>query len=180
MLIAKAPEKEFADFPLPEAGTVQAVCCGVWDIGLQKFSYNGEEKILHKVVIAWELNQLIESPDSEYNGKPYMLTKTYTVSLAEKANLRHDLESWRGKPFTAEEIANGFDLEKLYGVNCLLGVSHVESKKEAGKFFANISALLPLAKGMEHIKPVREQNAQPPKWVLERAANAVSADENPF
>jgi hypothetical protein len=103
-IIAKDAGKQFPKLPLPESGTTQAVCCAVWDLGLQKTSFNGEDKIQHKIIIAWEISQLIDAPDSEYHGKPYMLNKRYTLSLGEQANLRKDLESWRGKPFTAEEI----------------------------------------------------------------------------
>ncbi len=169
-IIAKNNEKEFPKFPLPEPGTIQAVCCGIWDIGLQSHEYKGEKKIKHDVVIAWEIAQLIDSPESEYHGKPYMLSKTYTLSLGEMANLRKDLESWRGKPFTETEINSGVDLEKLYGVNCLIGVKHTE---KSGKTYANISAILPLAKGMEHIRPVRKADEEAPKWVVEKRNNSL-------
>lgn len=184
-IVAKATEKEFEKFPLPDEGTVQAVCAGVWDIGLQSTPFlderTGQPKVMHKVVIAWEINQMIDAPESEYHGKPYMLSKTYTVSLGEKSNLRHDLESWRGKPFTDEQIKEGFDVEKLYGVNCLVGVTHVTKND---KTFANITAILPLLKGAEKMTPVRAKDEPAPKWVLEKAAQAVKivdvADDNPF
>ena len=169
-IVAKASEKEFEKFPLPDEGTVQAVCAGVWDIGLQKTVYNGQEKVQHKVVIAWELNQLIDAPESEYHGKPYMLSKTYTLSLYENARLRHDLESWRGKAFPEEQVREGFDIETLYGINCLLGVSHVTKND---KTFANITSILPPLKGMEKLAPVRTKDEPAPKWVLEKAAAAV-------
>lgn len=175
-IIAKGNE-EFQKFPLPDTGTVQAVCCGVWDLGLQKSSFNGEEKIQHKIVIAWELNQLINAPESEFHGKPYMLSNKYTLSLGDKANLRRDLESWRGKPFSAEEIKHGFNVEQLYGINCFLGVTHV-TKGE--KTFANVSAILPLVKGVEKIAPVRAQDEEPPKWVKELQAQAISEDDFPM
>lgn len=170
MIVAKDNEKKFEKLPLPEAGTVQAVCCAVWDLGIQKVTYMGEDKLQHKVIIAWEIAQLIDAPESEYNGKPYMLNKKYTLSIGEKANLRKDLESWRGKPFTSEELKSGVDLESLYGVNCLIGVKHEEKN---GVTYANVTALLPLAKGMTKIQPVRAKDEQPPKWVMEKIAEAV-------
>ena len=176
MIIAKASESNFEKFPLPESGTVRAVCCGVWDLGMQKTSFNGQDKIKHKIVIAWELDQLIESPESEYHGKPYMLSKTYTLSLYENANLKKDLESWRGKSFTDDEIQNGWDVENLYGINCLIGVAHVT---KGDKTFANVSALLPPTKGMEKLTPVRAKSEAPPKWVAEKQAQAIIEDD-PF
>lgn len=170
-------ESKFAKLPLPEAGTTQAVCCAVWDLGLQKTSYKGEEKIQHKIMIAWEIAQLIEAPESEYNGKPYMLKKKYTLSLGDKANLRKDLESWRGAPFAQNELNGGFDLEKLYGVNCLLGIKHEAAHDDASKVYANVTAILPLQKGTEKIQPVRARNEEPPKWVKEIQAQAVQPPE---
>jgi len=176
MIIAKSSGKEFDKFPLPEAGTTQAVCCGVWDLGMQESTFNGETKIRHKVVIAWELDQLIEAPESEYNGKPYMLSKTYTLSLFENAALKKDLESWRGKSFSQDEIDNGFDIETLYGINCLIGVAHV-TKGE--KTYANVSAILPPTKGMTKKIPVRAKDEAPPKWVVEKQEQAIKPESVP-
>ena len=192
-IIAKANDGEkFDTIPLPEPGTVQAVCCGVWDLGLQESTYNGETKLRHKIIIAWELAQLIDAPTSEYHGKPYMMSKTYTLSLYDNAALKKDLESWRGKPFTHEEIEAGVDVEKLYGVNCMIGVTHVPGYKDPSKTFAGVSAILPPVKGMERLVPVRKQDEQPPKWVVEKQAQAkeppaevvinaeLASSENPF
>ena len=172
-ILAKASDKEFEKFPLPDEGTVLAVCAGVWDLGMQKTSYNGIDKLQHKVVIAWELSQLIDAPESDYNGMPYMLSKTYTLSLYENSNLRKVLESWRGKSFDEETIKNGFDVEKLYGINCLVGVSHVT---KGDKTYANITSLLPLMKGIESIQPVRGKDDDPPNWVKEKQAMAVDPE----
>ena len=105
-----------------------------------------------------------------------MLTKKYTLSLGEQANLRKDLESWRGKPFSAEELAGGFDLEHLYGINCLLGIQH-EQNADGTKTYANITAILPPQKGMEKMIPVRANTDPAPKWVQEKAAQAVKDND---
>ena len=176
-LIAKDTSGDkFPKLPLPEAGTTQAVCCAVWDLGLQKSSYMGEEKIQHKIIVAWEIAEKINAPESEYHGKPYMLNKKYTLSLGEKSNLRKDLESWRGKPFTEAELKNGFDIENLYGINCLIGIKHEPDKKDASIVYANVTAILPPTKGMEKIVPIRARDEQPPKWVLEKMSQAVSVE----
>jgi hypothetical protein len=176
-IIAKAnSEKEFAKLPLPEAGTTQAVCCAVWDLGLQKTLFkneDGSDKVQHKIIIAWEISEKINEPTSEYHNKPYMLNKKYTLSLGEKANLRKDLESWRGKPFTEDEIKNGFDVEKLYGINCFIGVKHEPNKNDPSIVYANVSAILPLPKGVEKMTPVRGKDEPAPKWVQEKMAQAV-------
>ena len=175
-ILAKAGDEKFEKFPLPDEGTVQAVCAGVWDLGMQKTSYNGNEKLQHKIVIAWELNQMIDAPESDYHGMPYMLSKTYTLSLYENANLRKDLESWRGKPFDEQQIQEGFDVEKLYSVNCLVGVTHVTKNDRT---FANITSILPLMKGTESMAPVRKKDEAPPNWVIEKQKLAVEPEQDP-
>jgi hypothetical protein len=183
-LIAKdSSETKFAKFPLPEAGTTQAVCCAVWDLGLQQTMYkndDGTDKVQHKLIIAWEIVQKIDAPESEYHGKPYMLSKKYTLSLGEKANLRKDLESWRGRPFTADELKGGFDIEKLYGINCFIGIKHDADRNDASKVYANVSAILPLPKGTEKITPLRARDEAPPKWVLEKQAQAIAEPSDDF
>jgi hypothetical protein len=79
--------------------------------------------------------------------------KRYTASLNEKATLRKDLESWRGKPFTKEELA-AFDLEKLLGANGLFSVVHIKGRKDPSQTFAAIQSAMALPKGMERIAPV--------------------------
>lgn len=180
MLIAKnITGDKFPKLALPEAGTTQAVCCAVWDLGLQKTTYMGEEKIQHKIIVAWEITEKINAPESEYNGKPYMLNKKYTLSLGDKANLRKDLESWRGQPFTEAELNNGFDLEKLYGVNCYIGIKHEPDRKDPSKVYANVTAILPLPKGTEKIQPIRAKDEPAPKWVQEKMAQAIQEVEEP-
>lgn len=175
-------EKEFTKIPLPEPGTTLAVCCAVWDLGLQLSNFKNEDgsnKYQHKVIIAWEIQQKIDCPDSEYHGKPYMLNKKYTLSLNERATLRKDLESWRGTPFSKEQLDNGFDLELLYGINCLIGIKHEADRNDPNKVYANVSAILPPAKGMEKLIPDRGKDEAPPKWVQEKIAQAVQPEFEP-
>jgi hypothetical protein len=81
------------------------------------------------------------------NGKPFSCSKKYTASLNEKATLRHDLESWRGRAFTQEEL-KGFDLEKVIGVNAQVMVMH---NTKDGKTYANVATVTPLGKGQAKI-----------------------------
>jgi hypothetical protein len=111
----------------------------------------GEEKDLHQVRVTWELPEEKAVFKEENGEQPFVLSKDYTLSLYEKANLRKDLESWRGKQFTEEELA-GFDISKLIGVPCLLSVVHKTTQK--GKTFANISSVSSLAKGMTCAKQI--------------------------
>jgi hypothetical protein len=132
-IIAKKNKSEFT--PAPE-GLWQAVCIDVIDRGIEKTPW-GEA---HKVEVRWALED--KDPKTE---KPFMLIKRYTLSLHEKANLRRELETWRGKKFTSEEL-EGFDLEKLLAVNCQLQVIH--NVKDGGECYANVQAIVPAPKGV--------------------------------
>lgn len=127
-IIARAPESKFT--PAPE-GLHQAVCVDVHDLGLQKTPW-GEK---HKVIIVWQIDEI----DPE-NDKPFQVRQQYTLSLSDKANLRRDLECWRGRKFTDDEL-QGFDLEKLLGANCQLQIVH--NLGDEGRTYANVQAIVP-------------------------------------
>lgn len=130
--------------PAP-AGLHHAICTAIYDLGTQ-YSERFDNSA-HKVLIQWELpNERIEI-DGE--SKPRAISKQYTLSLHEKATLRKDLETWRGKGFSGKELL-GFDISKLLGVNCQIQIIH-NTKGE--KTYANISAILPLQKGMNKLSP---------------------------
>jgi hypothetical protein len=128
--------------PAPE-GTHQAVCVDVIDKGLQPNTFK-PGTMQHKIDLVW---QIAEARD---DGKPYQVYKRYTLSLNEKASLRHDLESWRGKPFTIDE-EHGFDVETVIGANCLVNIQH---RTVADKTYANVVSVMPLIKGMAKIAPL--------------------------
>jgi len=78
------------------------------------------------------------------DNRPYLVHKRYTCSLHEKSGLCKDLEAWRGKPFTPEELL-GFDLENLLGKPCMLSVIHVERN---GSTYANVSGVMKSPRGI--------------------------------
>ena len=147
-LIAKQPEqKEFEKVP---EGSHIARCISVVDLGTQVIEWAGKEKLSPKVSLRFEIpGERIQYKDKE--GKehdvPMTISQKYTRSLSEKANLRADLESWRGKAFTAEEL-DGFDIKSILGAPCMLSVVHVLSK-DGSKTYANIKSIMKLPKGME-------------------------------
>lgn len=122
--------------PAPQ-GVHQAVCCDVVDLGMVESEYQGEKKTVHKIRVVWQISEAME------DGRPFTVSARYTASLHEKARLRADLQSWRGRPFTKEELKD-FDTDDVIGGNCLLNVMH-ESRN--GKTYANVSAIMPLPKG---------------------------------
>lgn len=134
------------DFKLPPEGNHLAVCFALIDMGMQETSFGSK----HQVRMGWELcDELMD------DGRPFSVWKNYTASLNEKANLRKDLERWRGRAFTDEELA-GFDLKAVVGVPCLVQVTHNESGN--GKTYANVTGVSSLPKGIQ--KPERVNDLQ--------------------
>jgi hypothetical protein len=131
------------DFVPVPAGSHLGRCYRIIDLGTQKTEYMGETKFLRKVMFAWELHGEDEAgkPLVTADGKPMAIFKNYTLSLNEKANLRLDLQAWRGKPFTDEE-GRRFDISAVLGHWCMLNVIHRPGKE--GKVFANVSGISPV------------------------------------
>lgn len=129
------------DFQPCPAGVHQGVCVDVIDMGPLKVTWKGVEKQQHKIRVVWQVSDRMDT------GKPFIVQKRYTLSLHEKAHLRHDLESWRGRPFSDEESA-GFDVERLIGVNAMLNVTHV---KKGDATYANVVAIMPLMRNVPKI-----------------------------
>jgi hypothetical protein len=129
--------------PVP-AGSHIARCYRIVDLGTQQTEYLGQIKHLRKVMFGWELH----GEDNEGNplvtekGDPMAIFKNYTLSLNEKANLRLDLQGWRGKQFTDEE-SQRFDISNVLGAWCMLSVIH-RPGKDGNKMFSNVASISPI------------------------------------
>lgn len=137
-LMAKSNDDE-TNFVLTPEGLHHAICYSVYDLGTHYNDKFGKKE--HRVLIMWELPKVrIEIVKEEGAvDLPKAISKKYTLSLGEKANLRKDLQGWRGKSFTKQEL-KGFSLEKLIAVNCQLQVIH---NTKDDKTYANISTIIP-------------------------------------
>ncbi|HPA53434.1 MAG TPA: hypothetical protein PLP50_17720 [Thermoanaerobaculia bacterium] len=143
-------------------GSHQAVCCDVIDVGLVDVVQPDKSvKKVHKIDIVWQLPIV-----NEESGKRFTVRKRFTLSLSEKANLRKDLEAWRGKPFPKEIVETGFDVENLLGVNALLNVQHEASRE--GRVYANVKAIMALPQDMtpmvavDYVRKCDRDQAPPP------------------
>jgi hypothetical protein len=136
--------------PIKE-GIHKAICTGVFDFGLQFNERFNTKK--HEVLIQWELPEqriVIENKETGLEeDKPRATSKRYTLSLHEKAILRKDLETWRGRAFTPKEL-EGFDILAVLGINCQIQIIH---NTKGDKTYANVSAILPHSPGTESLKP---------------------------
>jgi len=125
-------------FEICPAGTYAARCYQIIDLGHQTVEWQGTAKVVPKVRVTWEVNEQMS------DGRPYSISKEYTASIGPKSNLSKDLEAWRGRPFTEDEL-RAFSLENVLGAPCMIGIAHVQKGE---KTFANINSIMALPKGM--------------------------------
>lgn len=170
--------------PIPQ-GAHLAICTMVADVGMQE-GFNGKPQ--RKVYLRFEVpDERVEfERDGQHVEGPAIIGKMYTLSLSEKANLRRDLENWRGRPFTADEL-KGFDLVNVLGKPCQIAVTH---DTKDGKTYANINGIMGLSKDQKPraatIKPENElveysveEHTQAsfdklPKWIKEKVEGRVT------
>jgi hypothetical protein len=134
-IMARLPERQHGT---PPGGLYPAVCADVVDLGLQRSNFGDKPKIR----IVWQAEERDE------HGRRFEFARTYTNSLAEKAALRRDLESWRGAKFTRDEL-EGFNLLRLLGANCQLQVMVETNDRE--QTYANVTAVLPPARNLPRL-----------------------------
>lgn len=121
-------------------------------IGTVETEYLGEKKNTFQVDITWELNNEMKVWKEGEEPKPVVVSKTYTLSLGSKSNLRPIVEGIVGGMSDAEAI--NFDVDEILGKSCLLNITHGTS--DSGKEFLKLQTSK-LMKGMEQPKPFNKQ-----------------------
>ena len=131
------------DFKPVPAGLHLARCYRIIDLGTQRSEYEGVEKHQRKIMLGWELHGKDDEGDELVTdrGDPLAIFKNYTLSWNDKANLRIDLQNWRNKPFTEEEMRR-FDIQTILGAWCMLTV--IQRPGKNGKLYANVKAVSPV------------------------------------
>lgn len=131
------------DFAIAPSGMHPAVCIAIVDEGDQvNKTFNSSAK---KVELGFEIQ-----PQGE---EPIVVYRQFTKSIGQRAALRAELESWRGKAFTDEELKS-FSLSKVLGAQCQLNIVHSPSK-DGSRTYANIKNILPKADAV--VTPTNEQ-----------------------
>lgn len=166
-------------------GVYIAICSGLIDLGIQVSEQFGTKS--RKMIVQWTI--LGETVDVNGEQLPRIMHKQYGFSLGSKSNLRKDLEAWRGRAFTEEEL-NGFDLKNILNVPCQM---QIITKERAGKSDVNnISGIMSLPKGnnvdklndadlvyfdIEDVSTYK-QFERIPKWVQEVIKQAENYEES--
>lgn len=124
-----------------ENGVYTAVSSAIIDLGLQR--NEKFEKVQRKFVLIWN----ILGEEVEINGEklPRTISKEYSFSIHEKSALRKDLQAWRGKAFSEEEL-QGFNILTILNKACQLQII-LEEKNN--KKYNNIAGIISLPKGTQ-------------------------------
>jgi len=133
------PEEQ--SYELAPAGSHTAVCFRIVDLGTQPGMYGPKWQIL----ITWEL------PDEQMaDGRPFTISRRYTLSSNRKSALRADIEGWLGRVLTAADFGR-FDLSQMLGTTCLIGIKH--ETREDGRTFANVTSVMKRGKAVSERLP---------------------------
>lgn len=131
---------------LLEANSYVARCYSFIDLGThQNAKYTNKDwnpVEQRKIRLTFELPTEMKVFDEAKWEQSVVLGKKYTLSLSEKAFLRKDLESRRGKPFTENEL-KWFDLVSIVWVACILSVW---TNEYDGNTYNQINSISPLMK----------------------------------
>lgn len=138
MLLTAKPEKEFERIP---AGTHAARCWMIADIGTQKGEYQGKPTLRRQIVFSWETPTKVME-----DGRPFVISETYTAYLGGNSKLRSILETWRGGAFTEEEL-KGVDPIQFLMLPAFISIVH-QASKTTGKIYANVGAVMQVPEGM--------------------------------
>lgn len=130
-----------------DSGAYPARCIQVIELGTRDNEFQGEVKKRKELMITWELSELMQ------DGRPFVVSWRGTNTLNEKGKLFQMLTSWRGKPFTTEELKK-FELSNILDACCMINVSKETSK--AGKEFNKVISVMRLPKGMQAEPRVNE------------------------
>jgi hypothetical protein len=124
-MIITGSNSDRKQFQIAPAGTHLARLYRIIDLGTQMREYEGKVTMSRKAKFFFELHgeDAEGKPLLTSDGKPLIQSREYTVSLNEKANLRRDLEAWRGKAFSEDEL-KGFDISNILGHFCMVNISH--------------------------------------------------------
>lgn len=167
-----------------ENGVYTAVSSAMIDLGQQRNEQFG--KVQRKFMMIWT----IIGEEIEINGEkqPRTISKEYSFSLNEKSTLRKDLQAWRGKPFSEEEL-QGFNILAVLNKACQLQII-LEEKNN--KRYNNIAGIMSLPKGsnvqvientyyFDMEEPETWENfIKIPTWIQEKIKKAENLESTGF
>jgi hypothetical protein len=125
------------------AGTHVARCYQIIHIGTIVDTYQGEEKLVNKVRLVFELP--LETADFGKGEQPFSIGRDFTLSMHEKSALRAFVQSWLGEALSDSDAAK-FNLGTMIGKEAMVSVMHRAAN--TGRVYADLKGASPLVKGM--------------------------------
>lgn len=100
-----------------------------------------------KVTFLWELPSVVINyeKDGETVTAPKSMSKSFTLSMNERATLRKNLESWIDRSFTEDELRDGIDISKFCGTPCRLAIG--QGQKQDGSKYNSVDKVVRLKDG---------------------------------
>lgn len=162
----KFPDKADGDYIPYPAGTSIALLTGLFFVGKQQLSFQGESRIRPTVVLSWE------GADRAADGRALSVLETLTDSLHDKSTFFNRAIALTG----GQEPLPGLALRALLGKPAVITVRHVES--QSGHTYARVVSCGPLPRGLSAPPPAVEPlyfDLQAPveSWPHHRSAAAL-------
>jgi hypothetical protein len=154
-----APGSAGGDYELPPEGIHRCVCVGLLDLGMIRSDFDDKEETNPQIAMVFEL-----ADESDREGQPLVIIKSYTRSFHEKAKLRQHMESWAGKRL---EEKTDVDLRGVLGKSCQVTLKH--DKTRGGKDVYKVMTIVPLGKGQASAPAKR------PTFTWDWEVNPISA-----
>ncbi len=165
-------DKPKSNIPTLKAGTYQAVISAIWDIGVQKTSFEGVESTKHQLIYRFEVNKAIKV-EGDFNGKRYTINARINVPgfFGEKATVVKIQSAIDGEQATADKF-NDFDTDSQIGGNVLISTGITSGGN------AKITGYSSLMDGMTTMTPELDPEMQ--EWVKKIASEAVGNETSEF
>ena len=137
---------------IPE-GTHYARCISVVDMGTADSEWQGQVKPRATVRFTFEFPKHTAVFREEEGPKPLGRSMLFGNNFSQKGKLRPELEKWRGKSFTADQLLE-FELSSVLGHPCLATIVHHQGRD--GQTVDKISGLAAVPEDMADIPAVNE------------------------
>jgi hypothetical protein len=135
-------------FEIPDEGPCVGRVFRIYDLGTQQSTYQGETKLRPELSLWFEIPDQLTS-----DGKPKIISGTYTASLGLKSKLRPVVSNLSGK--NLPDVFKDFDLKSIMGAVGVVDIIH-KPRKDGG-VSAYINSVGKILKGTKVAEPHNPQ-----------------------
>lgn len=165
-VLARGSSAKYQSHP---EGQFVGQCVDVIDLGDKVEEFPGTpKKLVPKCALVYRTGE-----KNGETGEYIDIAREFTISMGDKSNLRKYLEQWRGKPYSADVVAQGVPLHKLTGQHGLLTIAHKTSGQ--GRTYANIVSCVGIPKQMAGAVTIYGDYKRADYWAQRKADYAAAA-----